>query len=77
MLYESKRDRVASKRASGKGTASQDGDAVLMSVIDKVEDPPSEARADALLVLVACSSHRSQTCDGLSMYLRMIWPRCP
>jgi hypothetical protein len=77
LLYESKRDRVASKRASGKGTVSQDGDAFFMSVIDKVEDPPSEARADSLLVPVACSSRRSQTCDGLSKYLRMIWPRCP
>ena len=55
-LYESKRDRVASKRASGKGTVSQDEDAVLMSVIDKVEDAATEARAVALLVLVACSS---------------------
>ena len=63
---------MASKGASAKGTVSQDGVGILMSAIDKVEDIPSEARADALLVLVACSSHMSQTCDGLGMFPRMV-----
>ena len=65
---------MASKGASGIGTVSQDGDGILMSAIDKVEDIPSEgeARADALFVLVACSSHMSQTCDGLGMFPRMV-----
>ena len=40
------RSRLASKGASAKGTVSQDGDGILMSAIDKVEDIPSEARAD-------------------------------
>ena len=72
LLYESKRDRVASKGASAIGTVSQDGGGILSAAANKGEDLPSGGRADAQFVPAACRSDRSQGCDGLGMSPRMV-----